>query len=158
MNRLLTVVFVLLAIPVMAQDESEGIPFTYDCKATKGVKIEEDFCDLLLMGMLRTDILRTVRPSDEGSLKMAVLPLQDKSNPEKIASSIVMGITFPRDKNAHILTYQRIDIFDSEDVHNDELIDVLVSRCVGGVIDWLKRHVGDLPEDEFAALKNGSSI
>jgi len=158
MKSLLSTLFVLLAIPVIAQDEPGGIPFTYECLATEGVRIEEGFCDLLLTSMLRTDLFRAMNPDDKGSLNMVVLPLQDKSDPGKIASSIVMSISLPRDKDEFILTYQRIDIFDNDDVHDDELIDRIVWTCIDGVTDWLKKEVGQLHEDEFAALRDRSDI
>ncbi len=63
MKKLLTVVLVLLAIPVMAQDESKGLPLTYVCQAAEGVRIEEDFCDLLLMSVLRTDLFQIAKPA-----------------------------------------------------------------------------------------------
>jgi len=159
MKRLLTTALVLLlAIPAVAQDEPDGIPFTFDCDATEGVKIEEDFCGLLLLGMLRTDLVRTARPSDEGSLNMIVLPLRDNSDPDKMAASITMSITLPRDKDEHILAYQWMNILNIENVHDDELLDRIVSGCIGGVFAWIKKAVGPLPQDELAAELAGSNI
>jgi len=157
MKSLLTILFVLLAIPVMAQDGPGGVPFTYECIATEGVRIEEDFCDLLLTSMLRTELVRAMNPDDKGSLNMVVLPLQDDTDPDRMAASITMSITLPRDKDENILVYSRIDILGYEDLHDDEMVDAVVSVCINGVTDWLKKAIGGAsPQDEFAALRDRS--
>ncbi|MCW8985777.1 MAG: hypothetical protein OQK55_10570, partial [Thermoanaerobaculales bacterium] len=143
---------------VMAQGKPEGIPFTFDCSATEGVEIEEDFCDLLLLGMLRTDLVRTAKPGDNGSLNMIVLPLQDESNPDKMATSITMSVSLPRDADEHILAYQWMHILNKNEVHDDEVLDRIVSQCLDGVFAWVKKAVGSSPQDELAAQLAGSDI
>ena len=69
-----------------------------------------------------------------------------------------MSITLPRDKDEHILAYQWMNILNIENVHDDELLDRIVSGCIGGVFAWVKKAVGPLPQDELAAELAGSDI
>ena len=156
MKSLLTILIVLLAIPVMAQDESDPFPFKYECAATEGVTIEEEFCDHLLQSMLRTDRIRSAEPSDGWFVSIVVQPVYRSSTPDAFAFSIVVTVSPAQMKSVYLTAFQGTYLTGTREAHDEETLNGISSGCIKELSSWLEDADDRLPSDVFTMIWDGS--